>query len=247
MKIKCIACEALARLVYRAAGASPHIVDIDMLKLGLHANPADLRARLQASVDAAGDGEYDAVVMAYGLCGKATAGIRAGQVPLVIPRAHDCITLFLGGRERYEREFSSCPGTYWYAADYIERGSGNTSLSIGNTSDEQARAMREEFVKTYGAENADYLMESMGAWSQHYKRAVFVRHGGGGEDATEKTARDEAARRGWEFVTIAGDPTLISRLLAGTWDDDFLTLKPGEELVESYDQGVVAPRRTSGA
>jgi hypothetical protein len=31
------------------------------------------------------------VVLAYGLCGGATAGLRAGSIPLVVPRAHDCI------------------------------------------------------------------------------------------------------------------------------------------------------------
>jgi hypothetical protein len=240
VRIKCIGCEALARTVYHAAAVSPHIVDIELLKLGLHSNPADLRRRLQERIDAAGPDEYDTAVLAYGLCGKATADLCAGRIPLVIPRAHDCITLFLGARQRYQQEFEACPGTYWYAADYIERGGRDTALSIGNASDEQARAMREEFVTTYGAENADYLMEAMGAWSQHYKRAVFIRMGGDGEQSTEQTARDEAARRGWEFACIDGDGGIVRRLLAGRWDSDFLVLKPGERIAESYDDGVVS-------
>ena len=62
---------------------------------------------------------YDAVVMVYGLCGRATAGITARDVPVVIPRAHDCITLFLGSRARYSEQHENQPGTYWYSPEII--------------------------------------------------------------------------------------------------------------------------------
>ncbi len=45
-------------------------------------------------------------------CGGATSGVVARDVPVVLARAHDCITIFLGGRARYEREFETTPGTY---------------------------------------------------------------------------------------------------------------------------------------
>ena len=41
------------------------------------------------------------MVLAYGLCGGVTAGLHAGSITLVIPRAHDFITIFLGSRDRY--------------------------------------------------------------------------------------------------------------------------------------------------
>ena len=121
MWLKCITCEALARPVYLCAARSPHIVDVELLQRGLHNQPADLRTRLQALIDVAQSRSYDAVLLAYGLCGQATAGLIARNVPLVIPRAHDCITLFLGSRLRYRDQFENYPGTYWYSQDYIER------------------------------------------------------------------------------------------------------------------------------
>ena len=51
MKLKCLGCEALARMVYWCAAQSPHIVDVELFKLGLHINPADLRERLQEQID----------------------------------------------------------------------------------------------------------------------------------------------------------------------------------------------------
>ena len=95
MKLKCIACEALARILYYNAATTPHIVDIDLFELGLHNEPADLQATLQAHIDAVDAEKYDAIVMGYGLCGKATDGITARELKIVVPRAHDCITLTL--------------------------------------------------------------------------------------------------------------------------------------------------------
>ncbi|MCC7353684.1 MAG: DUF1638 domain-containing protein, partial [Anaerolineae bacterium] len=156
MKLKCIGCEALARLVYLCAAQSPHTVDVTLFRLGLHNKPSDLQARLQGQIDAASGQGYDAIVMAYGLCGKATDGLVARDTPLVIPRAHDCITLFLGDRQRYKDEFERCAGTYWYALDYIERRDGSgTSLSLGSGVDKPS--VYDEYVAKYGKDNADYL------------------------------------------------------------------------------------------
>ena len=63
--------------------------------------------------------------MGYGLCGQATAGLTAAGLPVVVPRAHDCITLFLGSRREYQHQFEDFPGTYWYAQDYVERDDGS--------------------------------------------------------------------------------------------------------------------------
>ena len=47
MRLKCIGCDALARLIYLCAAHSPHLVDLQLFRLGLHRNPADLQRRLQ--------------------------------------------------------------------------------------------------------------------------------------------------------------------------------------------------------
>ena len=88
-----LTCEALARPVYAAAAASPHTVSVRLLKQGLHNRPKGLRKTLQEEIEAIPAGECDAVLLAYGMCGTATVGLAARHVPLVLPRAHDCITL----------------------------------------------------------------------------------------------------------------------------------------------------------
>ena len=113
--------------------------------------------------------------MGYGLCGQATAGLIARSIPIVIPRAHDCITLFLGSRDSYQYQFVNYPGTYWYADDYIERSDGQGgALSLGSGSVTGLDKTYEEYVAKYGVDNADYLMEVLGGWQKHYKRAAYI-------------------------------------------------------------------------
>jgi len=240
LKIFCLACEVLARPLYLCAARSAHMVDIQLIQRGLHNQPANLRTVLQAAVDAASEKPYDAIVLGYGLCGQATSGITARSKPLVIPRAHDCITLFLGGRARYQQQFEQFPGTYWYAQDYIERDDGSGgSLAMGAGVETDMDKVYLEYVEKYGQDNADYLMEVMGAWKQHYSRAAYVDLGVGNGAAVEASARAQAERRGWAFDRVEGDMVLLRRLLEADWNEDFLILQPGQKLAMTYDDNVI--------
>jgi hypothetical protein len=246
MRLKCIGCDALARPLYLCAAHSPHLVDVTLLRLGLHRKPAGLQERLQREIDnvtherAESGLSYDAIILAYGLCGRSTAGLTARDIPVIIPRAHDCITLFLGSRARYQEQQEKQPGTYWYSPDYIERGAQDGELTALGASD--ALDIEEEYdryVAKYGKDNADYLMEVMGAWRSHYQRAAYIDLGIGDNSQVESRAREEADRRGWQFERVAGDLVLVRRLLNGDWGDDFLTLQPGQKLAMSYDERVI--------
>jgi hypothetical protein len=254
MRLLALTCEVLARSVYLCAARSPHVVDVHLNRRGLHDDPPHLRTILQGEIDAI-DGAgarardaigapYDAIVLAYGLCGAATAGLRAGSIPLVVPRAHDCITLFLGSRDRYTAEFTGHPGTYWYVQDFVERSDDEGRFAgMGAVSDAEARATYEEYVAKYGEDNAAYLMEALGGWRSHYDRAAYVDMALADPNAAaavEAFARDDATRRGWTFEKLAGELILVRRLVDGDWgEDDFLVLKPGERLAMSYDEAVI--------
>lgn len=240
LKLLCIACEVLARPLYWSASQSPHQVDVRLVEKGQHNHPACLRGQLQEQIHAASSAGYDAVVLGYGLCGRATAGLVAAGIPLVIPRAHDCITLFLGSRQRYLVEFARCPGTFWYSRDYMERqAAGDSTAALGLGSAGEIQAEYDRFVEKYGRENADYLVEVMGAWAQHYQRAVFLASGLGDDSQAQEEARRQADRRGWMFEMLAMDLSLLHRLLAGDWDADFLVLKPGESILETHDESIL--------
>jgi Protein of unknown function (DUF1638) len=252
MRLYLVTCDILARPAYLCAARSPHVVDVRMFARGLHADPPDLRTQLQAAIDEAPPG-YDAIVLGYGLCGGATAGIEARDIPIVLPRAHDCITLFLGARERYDEQTRDVDPTYWYVNDQLERpygaktGSVGAGIGAGGDSDEELDALREEYVAKYGEDNADYLMEIMGAWRTHYRRGAFVALGVTDEGPTEATAREQAERRGWAFERVEGSLVLLRRLIDGDWDRDMLVLQPGERLAMSYDDDVVRAVPAAGS
>jgi hypothetical protein len=241
MRLLALTCEVLARSVYLCAARSPHVVDVHLNRRGLHDDPPNLRTILQREVDAidgprvpAGDAvgaPYDAIVLAYGLCGAATAGLRAGSIPLVVPRAHDCITLFLGSRDRYTAEFTGHPGTYWYVQDFVERSDDEGQFAgMGAVSDAEARATYAEYVAKYGEDNAAYLMAYVDMAVADPQAAATV----------EAFARDDATRRGWAFEKLAGELILVRRLVDADWGaEDFLVLKPGERLAMSYDEDVI--------
>ncbi len=244
MKIRCLTCEALARMVYYNAAFSPHIIDVEIIRLGLHNTPELLRGTLQARIDALAGAGYDAVVLAYGLCGKSTNGLAARDIPVVIPRAHDCITLFLGSRQRYQDQFENHPGTYWYALDYLQRREDTgTVLSLG-ASDFGADLQKthQEYVQKFGADNADYLMSIMGAWQEHYQRAVYVDMEVGDGSQVEELAKYDATTRGWTYERMNGDMILIKKLLSGDWDGDFQLVRPGEKIEMTFDERIICAK-----
>lgn len=244
MRLKLIACEVLARQAYYAAAMSPHVVDMELIDKGLHNEPNKLREHLQGRLDAVPEGRYDAILLGYGLCSNSIVGLVSKEVPLVAPRTHDCIALFLGSAERYADEFRETPGTYWYVADYIERGdagSGQT-VALGSMADENAmQATYQEYVRKYGQDNADYLMEVMGAWQKHYSRAAYIENADMPLPDYREQVRQIAARRSWRFEELEGRLLLVRDLIEGRWDPErFLVAPPGHAIVATNDARILA-------
>ena len=239
-RLKCISCEVLARPVYHYASQTPHIVDTEVLEKALHNRPEGLRELLQERIINCSSPRYDAVVLAYGLCGKAAAGLQAGEIPLVIPRAHDCVTLFLGSREKYREEFEREPGTFWFMSGYMERDTADsTDLSLGPGLSSERVVSYQELVAKYGEDNAKYLIETLGVWRSNYRRAAFVPGEGGNSKHVEKQAREEAVRNGWNFEVVEGSTRLLKKLLFATWDEEFLIIPPGQKVQMANDERVI--------
>jgi len=238
LRLRAITCDILSRPVYLCAATTRNVVDVHHLSAALHVEPLTLRERLQEQIDATPAG-YDAIVLAYGLCGGATAGLVAREIPVVLARAHDCITIFLGGRARYEREFEAAPGTYWYVADQMDRGNALKGWLLGDAARaHDVQAAYEDHVARFGAQNAENLMEALGARRTRYERGAFLDVPGSPPD-TSARAREEAERRGWRFERVDADLRLVWRLVDGDWDEDFVVLRPGERLEMTYDEAIV--------
>lgn len=240
MRFKLICCEVLCREVSFLAANSPHTCDAEFLPKGLHDLGVEkMQPRLQERVDSVPAGAYDAVLLGYGLCNNGIAGLLARDTKLVVPRAHDCITLFLGSREKYKACFNANPGTYYKTTGWVERGDGENVDDVTISKKLGLHMKYEELVQKYGEDNAKYVMETMGDLTANYDRMAFISMGLACEDHFAAIAEQEAKAKGLAFEKIQGSMDILRKLVNGDWDDDFLILQPGEAVKPSHGDDVI--------
>jgi hypothetical protein len=145
------------------------------------------------------------------------AGLKAGNRTIVIPKADDCITIFLGSVAHYNQQQRNEPGTLYLTKGWIESG---TPL------DEQ----REIMAKKYGEEKAGFLFKKM---LQGYTRLVFIDTGNYELGQYRSRSQKIAERLGLRYEEIKGDSTLVKALLNGSWDGDFVVVPPGDTVALS--------------
>jgi len=231
--IALLACAVFEREIELLAGDAEHIKETRFYEIALHDHPDMLREKLQNEIlelDARDD--IDAIVLAYGLCGRGTAGLHAGRHPFVLPRAHDCITVFLGSKEHYAAHQRGCPTCYYYTPGWnrARRVPGPDKLA----------AMQKEYSVQFDEDDVEFLIESeKAAWSMH-DTATYIDLGTAEAETEADYAKQCADSLGWKYERIHGDPTLLRDLLEGRWGDErFQIIKPGEMLGHSPDDQVL--------
>lgn len=242
MFFKLIACNVFFREICSTAAVSPHVFDLEFTEKGDHDKPEALRSLLQQKIETVSrSGQaYDAILLAFGLCGNTLAGISSGATRLVVPRAHDCCTIFLGGRDRFAQYFRDNPSRPFSSAGYRERGDdcSRTSEVMSNLG---LNKTFEEFVALYGEEDAQYLMETLGAAKETGKETelIFIDMPDTAFLGYAEKCRKEAEEAGKGFTLVEGDKRLITGLLnppADGWDrNEYLVVEPGEKILPVYD------------
>jgi len=182
----------------------------EVLDFGLHSDPDRLRAALQNAIDSAAP-NIGTILLGFGLCAKAVVGLKTARRTIVIPRADDCITIFLGSVAHYRDQQRNEPGTLYMTKGWIESG---TPL------DEQ----REILARKYGEQKAGILFKKM---LQGYKRLAFINTGNYELEQYRNRSREIARRLELRYEEIQGDNSLVRKLLNGLWDEDFIVVPPG--------------------
>jgi hypothetical protein len=242
LRLKLIACEICYRELCAAVAHSVNQVDIEFLSKGLHdIGQIGMSSRLKEVLAAVDASKYDAVVFGYALCSNGLVGLAAGTIPLVVPRAHDCITLFLGSKERYLDYFHKNPGVYFKTSGWIERGDG--LVQPGEESVQYkpgSEATLEALVAKYGEDNGRFLFEQLNDMRHNYSRVTYIEMGVEPDDRFERQTQEDAAKQGWKFEKLTGDMSLLQSLVDGPWDNDrFLVVEPGCRVAASFDDGII--------
>jgi hypothetical protein len=235
-RFKVIACEATASQVEIAAKECGNDIDIVALDASLHGMGSEnMLVELQKAIDRVDAGCCDAILLAYGLCNNGICGLH-GAEPIVVPRAYDCITLFLGSKEKYRQYFDARPDAMFVSAGTLNQ---KANYNLFNGADRREK-MRQEFLKKYDEEDVEYLMETWNNPLKSYRRIGFVNDAIGDIDKNRDIARRLATDLGWDFEEFQGGMDLFHRLLSGDWDEDsFLVIRPGETVMPSYTETIL--------
>jgi len=227
MRFQFIVCKVMQKEAYFCAARSKNIVDVVLMPQGLHQEPTKLRDEVQKALDRTTDLQnkpYDASLLGYGLCSNGIVGLAA-KIPVVVPRGHDCITLLLGSKEKYQQYFESHRGVYWFSPGWIE-----TNNQPGKERYEQTLR---EYIEKYGEDNAKYLMETEQNWMKEYQWATYIDWGLGDSEKCRAYTKRCAEFLGWNYDELKGDSSLMQRLVDGRWDtSEFLIVRPGEKIAE---------------
>lgn len=209
-RIKILAC---ATVIEEILPLLPDGMAYEVLDFGLHLSPPNLRNRLQQAVDTAG-GQFDTLLLGYGLCSLAIIGLKANSCRLVIPRTDDCIAIFLGSQKAYTEQARKEIGTYYLTKGWIE---------VADTPFDEY----ERLVEQYGIERAERIMKMM---LKNYTRLVYIDTGHSDNAKYIAYAQKIAAQFNLRFEEIRGSNSLLLKLLNGEWDDEFLVVEPGETI-----------------
>jgi hypothetical protein len=188
-------------------------IDVEYLDFGYHRMPENLPPILQECIRK--DKEYDAILLGYGLCSKAVLGLKAIYQPLVMPKVYDCIALFLGTQKRYMDLFHQCPNRYFLTRGWLAEGVDPLTEY-------------EEWREKYGVDTAQWLKQELYG---NYRTLCLLDTG-----VLDSPYYHEQAVRVAEFLNASfeiykADLDLLRKLLIGQWDENFLIVKPGEEIM----------------
>ncbi len=188
----------------------PEDVSYETLDFGLHLRPNILRETLQRKIEQVSS-RADVLLLGYGLCSTAVVGLKATEATLVIPRTDDCIGIFLGSCAAYRQQVQQEPGTYYLTKGWIQ---------VGDSPFEEHKRL----IQKYGEAKAERMTHLM---LKNYKRLGFINTGDYEIERYRNYAREAAERFGLRFEEIPGSLALITKMVFGPWDEEFVVVPPG--------------------
>ncbi len=121
MKNLAIVCDVMKNEFERFKKEDQDGLDCVYMEQHLHDTPDTMRVKLQEEIDKVGD-EYNNIILIYGQCSNGVVGLKSDKHEIIIPKVDDCISLFLGSKQKYIEVFKKDPATYYLCRGWIEYG-----------------------------------------------------------------------------------------------------------------------------
>jgi len=227
-----IACAVLAIDMKHSAQKLGLDIEYKFLEAGLHNNPKLLKEKLQAAIDEiSATGLCDRIIIGYGICGKGTIGVQSREVPLIIPKVHDCIALFLGGDQAYKSEFKKYPGTYYLSAGWCEEKTEPMSQRKQWAYFGEKKLNFNDLVEKHGKNAAQQTFDFLNSWQKNYQRAAFIETGAKTSPRYEKFTREMAQEYNWKYDKIKGSQALIEKMITADHSTSDILFVPPEHVI----------------
>jgi len=211
LKVKIFACYTLADEIQKIL---PPEIELELLPYALHREPQKLQSELQQRIDA--DTEHEVLLFGYGLCSYGVVNLHSERHTLVIPRVHDCISILMGARQIYDREFEKCPGSIYLSKGWIDQGA-------------EPLAEFKRYSETFGEENAQWMIDTQYG---NYKRVVFIDTNVGNSKDLAEYSSEVAKYIKVEYQEQKGSLRLLEKLILGNWDQEFVVTPPGRIVMQ---------------
>ncbi|MCC5808298.1 MAG: DUF1638 domain-containing protein [Opitutales bacterium] len=219
-----LACDVFQDELEHLAAGEPPWTQIQYLEMGLHDHPDRLRRSVQAALgELAADSAVTHIALAYGRCGNGLLGVRADRCHLVLPQAHDCVSVLLGGRSRHDAVLKENPGTYFYSPGWV-RGRRVPGP-------DREHHLRDLYAERFGddEEMMEELIDADRESFAHHNCAAYISIIDRPE--AKRYCRQCAAHLGWNYRELEGDPTFLEDLVRGRWASPrFLVVPPGHKI-----------------
>jgi hypothetical protein len=242
MRLKAIICQVFTREMEDVISRSKHTVDLEIIPMGLHSRGSEMHTYLQERIDSVDELGYDAILLGYALCGRGTEGLQAGKTPLVLPRAHDCIGVLMGGHEAFNAYFQENPAVYYRTPGWVEFQSGGIGIEPPHAKEKRhhgERSTLKELVAEYGEENGRFLYDQFNAFRKHYNGLTYISLPVASDEASRSQARAEAAKEGWQFDEVKGTLRMLEQLVNGDWDGGDVLLVPPGTTIHAKNDGTI--------
>lgn len=244
-RYKLIGCKILEREIASVIYNCRNMIDVTMIRQKLHERPESLRDIIQDEIDKidqnndrhsndTGTNDFDAILLGYGLCSNVVVGLHSEKYPLVIPKVHDCISLFMGSREAYAEYYKEHMGTFYYTPGFVE-------LDCFDNENDWKRRYQRYLIRYKGNERkARRAIEIEKSFTSSYQGLTYIKWDELNFPEYETEVEKWAKNKDWKYEVFQGNNSLLRKLADGEWtEDEFLVVPPKCQAEPSYDEEVL--------